>query len=72
MPNDENVNISFQVNPNYNQNIKLKPAIAYLEGIISVGLKKNEEAKAAFERAILLFPDFVLAKSQLSALKEQE
>jgi tetratricopeptide (TPR) repeat protein len=72
LPNDESVSISFQVNPKYNQDIQLKPAIAYLQGLIAVALKKNAAAKAAFERAILLFPEFVLAKSQLSALKEQE
>lgn len=72
LPNDESVSVSFQVNPNYNQDVKLKPAIAYLEGIIAVGLEKNEDAKAAFERALLLFPEFVLAKSKLAALTEQE
>ena len=72
LPNDESVSVSFKVNPNYNQDVKLKPAIAYLQGIIAVSLKKNDDAKVSFERAILLFPDFVLAKSQLSALKEQE
>lgn len=72
LPNDESINVSFQVNPNYSQEVKLKPAIAYLEGIIAVGLEKKEDAKAAFERALLLFPDFVLAKSELSALTEQE
>lgn len=64
--------ISFQVNPNYNQKVKLKPSIAYLEGIIAKSLNKNDEAKVAFERAVLLFPDFVLAKSELSALTEDK
>lgn len=70
LPNEETVKISFQVNANYNQEVQLNAAIAYLEGIIAIQLKKNEEAKVAFERAVQLFPEFVLAKSQLSSLEE--
>ena len=59
------IQITFQVNKNYSQNIELKPAIAYLEGIIALNLKKEAEAKICFERAIKLAPDFVLAKGKL-------
>ena len=61
--------ITFQVNKNYNQNVELKAAIAYLEGIIALNLEKSNEAKLSFENAIKLFPEFVLAKSKLSNLE---
>ncbi|MDV7187523.1 hypothetical protein R3X25_09545 [Lutibacter sp. TH_r2] len=63
--------VTFQVNKNYNQKVKLKPAIAYLLGMIEVAMKKNEDAKLSFERAVSLFPDFVLAKSKLTTLEAQ-
>lgn len=72
LPDNGNINITFQVNENYNQNIALKPAIAYMEGIIAVSLNKSAEAKISFERAIALSPEFVLAKSKLEILNAQE
>lgn len=63
--------ITFQVNKTYNQNIDLKAAIAYLEGIIAINLKKTDEAKISFTRAIKIFPDFVLAKGELSKLETE-
>lgn len=71
LPNDDTLNISFQVNANYSQNVKLKASIAYLEGLIAIRLEKKPEAKLAFGRAIKLFPDFVLAKGQLESLNEK-
>lgn len=64
--------VTFQVNENFNQNIELKAAISYLEGLIAVSLKKNAEARTSFERAIQLSPDFILAKSKLEILDAQE
>ncbi len=72
LPDDGTLKITFQVNKNYNENVELKAAIAYLEGIIAMNLDKNNEAKISFERAIQLFPDFVLAKSKLSTLEAPE
>ena len=66
------INVTFQVNKNYNQNINLKAAIAYLEGVIALNLKKTDEAKLSFSRAIELFPDFVLAKGKLESLETKE
>lgn len=71
LPDDGTVKITFQVNKNYNQNVDLKAAIAYLEGIIAMNLNKNDEAKLSFERAIKLFPEFVLAKTKLDALNAE-
>lgn len=71
LPDDGKVKITFQVNKNYNQNVDLKAAIAYLEGIIATNLNKNNEAKISFERAIKLFPEFVLAKTKLDALNAE-
>lgn len=63
--------INFQVNKNYNQNVDLKAAIAYLEGMIALKLGKPDEAKSSFERAIKIYPEFVLAKGKLSAIKTE-
>jgi tetratricopeptide (TPR) repeat protein len=69
MADNEKVSVSFQINKNYNQNVQLKPAIAYLEGLIYLGKEMEKEAKASLERAVQLFPDFVLAKSKLATLE---
>lgn len=69
LPDDGSIEVTFQVNKNYNQNVGLKAAIAYLEGIIAMNLDKKNEAKLSFQRAIKVFPDFVLAKGKLSALE---
>lgn len=71
LPDDGTVKITFQVNKNYNQNVDLKAAIAYLEGVIAENLNKKAEAKLSFERAIKLFPEFVLAKTNLDALNAE-
>jgi len=63
------IKVAFQVNKNYNQQVALKAAIAYLEGIIFENLEKKKEAKIAFERAVSLFPDFVVAKSKLLTIE---
>lgn len=72
MSDNGEVTVSFQINKNYNQNVQLKPAIAYLEGLIYLGKEMNKEARISLERAIQLFPDFVLAKSKLSTLDPAE
>ena len=61
--------ITFQVNKSYSEDVDLKAAIAYLEGIIALNLEKEPEAKLCFERAIKVFPNFVLAKNQLSTIE---
>lgn len=72
LPDDKTVKITFQVNKNYNQQVDLKAAIAYLEGIIAENLTKKNEAKISFERAIKLYPEFVLAKTKLDALNAEK
>ncbi len=68
LPDNGKVEVTFQVNKNYNENVNLKAAIAYLEGIIAMNLEKKTEAKLSFERAVKLFPNFVLAKGRLETL----
>jgi len=60
--------ITFKVNQNYNENIALDASIAYLEGLIAESINKDVEAKASYEKAIELSPDFMLAKSNLELL----
>jgi tetratricopeptide (TPR) repeat protein len=69
MADKGNIKVTFQVNQNYNEEVALKAAIAYLEGVISLSLEKEDEAKLCFERAIGIFPNFVLAKNQLSSIE---
>jgi len=66
------IKVNFQVNKNYNQNVDLKAAIAYLEGIILLNMNKETDAKLSLMRAVNLFPDFVLAKSKLTTLENSE
>lgn len=68
LPDDGKIQVTFQVNQNYNQNVELKAAISYLQGLIEQSLEKTDDAKASYENAIRLFPDFVLAKSKLEIL----
>jgi tetratricopeptide (TPR) repeat protein len=72
LPDDGKLQVNFQVNQNYNQNVPLKAAIPYIEGLISINLNKEKEARESFNRAIAVFPDFVLAKSKLEVLKVPE
>ncbi|WP_372744581.1 tetratricopeptide repeat protein [Lutibacter sp.] len=69
LPDDGKATITFQVNKNYNQNVPLKPAISYLQGIIELNLENKAAAKISFEKAISLFPEFALAKSKLTTLE---
>lgn len=72
LPDKGTAKVNFQVNKNFNQSVDLKPSIIYLQGIIEMELGKNKEAKASFERAVQLFPDFALAKSKLLTLQSAE
>jgi len=67
----DDLKVTFQVNQNYNQSVDLKAAIAYLEGLIAQSLNKDDQAKLNFEKAIQLFPEFVLAKSKLEILNKK-
>lgn len=70
-PVDTISTFSFKVNDNYSQDVPMAPSIAYLEGVIAEALEKKAEAKAAYERALLGFPDFVLVKDSLSNLEKE-
>ncbi len=72
LPDSASIQITFQVNKNYSQDINLKASIAYLQGVIELNLEKNNDAKLSFERAVKLFPDFVLAKGKLESLNTKE
>jgi len=72
LPDNGKVKVTFKVNKSFNQNVDLKAAIAYLQGIIELNLEKVPEAKLSFMRAVNLFPDFVLAKSKLTTLENSE
>lgn len=49
------------------QNVPYKAAALNIRGVILKGLNKNDDAKKAFQDALAVDPDFVLAKNNLSA-----
>jgi tetratricopeptide (TPR) repeat protein len=51
------------------QNVPLKAALYNLKGLIAFELKDNETATKAFEEALVIFPEFALAKQNLGTLK---
>lgn len=62
--------ITYQINQNYNQQAELKAAIPYLEGMIYLAKSDQVKAKAAFEKAVAIFPDFILAKEKIGNINE--
>lgn len=72
MPDKGTEYVAYPINQKYNQNVDLKAAIAYLEGVIAMTMEKNAEAKVALNRAITIFPDFILAKEKLEAIEGNE
>jgi tetratricopeptide (TPR) repeat protein len=61
--------ITFVINQNHNQQVELLAAVFYLKGITEIELELSEAAKASFEKAIKIQPDFILVKEQLEGLK---
>lgn len=69
--NDEGkFKVTFSINQNHTQQVELLAAIPYLKGLIELDLKNQSAAKASFEKAIKIQPDFVLAKDNLEALSK--
>ena len=62
--------ITYPINKSYNQQVPLKASIQYLKGIIEVEMNSKELAKKSFQKAIGLFPEFILAKQELENLNE--
>lgn len=62
--------VTFSINQNHNQQVELLAAIYYLKGLTAKELNKIPEAKASFEKAYKIQPDFVLAKDQLDDLNK--
>ncbi len=61
--------ITFVINQNHNQQVELLAAVSYLKGLTEIELELSEAAKASFEKAIKIQPDFILVKEQLEGLK---
>ena len=62
--------VTFSINKNHNQQVELLAAIYYLKGLSAKELNKIPEAKASFEKAYKIQPDFILAKDQLDDLNK--
>jgi tetratricopeptide (TPR) repeat protein len=63
------VEITFPINKNYNQPVPLKAAIIYLQGLVEQNLDNKTAAKSSFQKAMQVFPEFILAKDALSNLE---
>lgn len=57
--------VTFSINQTHTQQIELLAAIPYLKGLIEEELKKNDEAKVSYQKALKIQPEFVLAKEKL-------
>jgi tetratricopeptide (TPR) repeat protein len=62
--------VTFNINQQHTQQVELLAAIAYLKGLIAKELDKNDIAKASYEKALKIQPDFVLAKDNLENLQK--
>lgn len=54
------------------QQVPLAAATLNLRGVMNKDLNKSEQAKADFEESLKLYPDFVLAKNNLEAMKSPQ
>ncbi|NNC69490.1 MAG: hypothetical protein HKN90_01560 [Flavobacteriaceae bacterium] len=64
------IKITTPINKNLNQQVSLKSAMANLKGLIQFATDDLEGAKASFQQAVTLEPDFKLAKENLETAKE--
>ncbi len=62
--------VTFAINKNHNQQIELLAAISYLKALIEEELNRKDEAKASFQKALKIQPEFVLAKEKLDAYNQ--
>lgn len=62
------VQVNFSINQTHTQQIELIAAIPYLKGLIEEELKKNDEAKLSYQKALKIQPEFVLAKEKMDKL----
>ena len=65
-----NIRCLFSINQNHTQQVELLAAIPYLKGVIEIDLDKETEAKASFQKALKIQPDFVLAQENFDALNK--
>ena len=61
--------ITFSINQNHTLQVELLAAIYYLKGLDAIELNQKPVAKASFEEAIKIQPDFTLAKDNLDKLQ---
>lgn len=65
---DKQITISTQ--DGKSQEVPLSAAVMNLQGVMHLDQGNKEDAKAAFEAAIKLFPDFILAKGNLAEVNK--
>lgn len=60
--------LQFTIDKEKNQNVPLKAAIFNLKGLVAYELKDFVTAKSAFQDALVVFPEFELAKQNAAAI----
>jgi tetratricopeptide (TPR) repeat protein len=63
-----NKQISIKNQDGSSQNVPMKAAALNVKGICAMEVNQDEEAKANFNEALKVFPDFILAKNNLNYL----
>lgn len=71
-PNAEKETVSINIGQGYQQQVPYKAAALNIAGVIARSVNDNENAKKAFEEALKIFPDFVLAKGNLDDMNNPQ
>lgn len=69
-PNAKTVKLAFAKNEKENQEVTLEAASYNMKGMVQKKLGQKTEAKAQFDQAIKLEPEFTLAKQNLAELNQ--
>jgi len=69
-PKSETETVSINVGQGYSQQVPYKAAALNIIGVIARSLNDNESAKKAFEDALKIFPEFILAQGNLDEMNK--
>lgn len=64
--------VSISMNEGGAQEVPMRAAVWNLRGVIQKNLQKISEAKTCFEQALKIYPEFVLAKANLSTVEKPQ
>lgn len=64
-------NVNIRNGNNTSQSVPMKAAALNVKGIVAMEMNQEANAKSFFEQAIQAFPDFALAKGNLTAMEQK-